>query len=47
MPEVPQGVVPGGWSYVIAAYSITAGVLLVYTLSLFSRLKKASKEDSK
>jgi hypothetical protein len=33
-----NGVVVGGWSYVVAAYSITAIVLLAYAASLFIRL---------
>jgi hypothetical protein len=45
MPEVPEGVVAGGWSYAIAAYSITALVLVAYAWSLVSRLRKASREE--
>lgn len=33
-----SGVVVGGWSYVIAAYSVTATVLIVYAVSLLRRL---------
>ena len=36
----PEGVIVGGWSYVIAAYSITAVVLLGYALILRARLHK-------
>jgi hypothetical protein len=36
-----QGVVTGGWGYVIAAYTITAGVLLVYGVTLITRLREA------
>jgi hypothetical protein len=35
------GVVVGGWEYVWTAYAITSGGLLVYAISLFSRLRKA------
>ncbi len=35
-----RGVVIGGWSYVWSAYSITATVLLVYTVTLFTRLRQ-------
>ena len=35
------GVVVGGWEYVWAAYAITSGGLLIYAISLFSRLRKA------
>lgn len=45
MPEVPEGVVVGGWSYAIAAYSITALVLVAYAWSLVSRLRKSNQED--
>ena len=36
----PEGVIVGGWSYVIAAFSITAAVLLGYALILRARLDK-------
>lgn len=35
-----NGVVTGGWSYVWAAYSLTATVLLVYGVSLMTRLRQ-------
>ena len=34
-----SGVVTGGWSYVWAAYGITAGVLLVYGVMLVSKFR--------
>lgn len=34
---MPEGVIVGGWSYVIAAYGITATVLVLYVISLFRR----------
>jgi hypothetical protein len=34
------GVVTGGWSYVIAAYSLTTLILLGYAISLFKRLSE-------
>jgi protein-S-isoprenylcysteine O-methyltransferase Ste14 len=34
-----QGVVTGGWSFVVAAYSITAAVLVIYGISLIARLR--------
>jgi hypothetical protein len=41
MPDgAPEGVIVGGWSYVIAAYCITAVVLLVYTWSLHARTRR-------
>lgn len=36
----PEGVIIGGWSFVIAAYSITGVVLALYAWSLRSRLSK-------
>ena len=34
-----QGVVSGGWNFVVAAYSITAAVLLIYGVTLITRLR--------
>ncbi len=34
---MPDGVIAGGWSYVIAAYSITGIVLAAYAWSLLRR----------
>ncbi|MDH3404342.1 MAG: hypothetical protein OES32_05180 [Acidobacteriota bacterium] len=34
---MPEGVIVGGWSYVIAAYSITAIVLVAYAWSIHRR----------
>lgn len=45
MPDVPEGVVTGGWPYAIAAYTITFTALVIYTWSLVSRLKKARQEE--
>jgi hypothetical protein len=36
----PEGVILGGWSFVVAAYAVTAAVLLLYAWSLRSRLAK-------
>lgn len=36
-----QGVVTGGWNFVIAAYGITAAVLLLYGVTLITRLREA------
>jgi hypothetical protein len=35
-----RGVVVGGWNYVIAAYSVTTAMLIVYGVSLFLRLSE-------
>jgi len=37
---LPEGVIVGGWSYVIAGYSITAIVLLGFALSLRARRRR-------
>ena len=45
---MPEGVIVGGWSYVIAAYSISTLVLVVYTWSLLRRERREgqrSRED--
>ncbi len=34
---MPEGVVTGGWSYVIGAYSLTTVVLVAYAWSLYRR----------
>ena len=33
-----NGVITGGWPFVVAAYSLTTLVLLVYAVSLFKRI---------
>jgi hypothetical protein len=38
---VPQGVIVGGWSYVIGAYAVVAIGLTLYAVSLFQRLRSA------
>jgi len=34
---MPEGVIFGGWSYVIWAYAVTGGVLAAYGWSLYRR----------
>lgn len=34
------GVVSGGWNYVIAAYSVTTLALLIYGVTLITRLRE-------
>jgi CcmD family protein len=41
---VPQGVIVGGWSYVIAAYVVVAVGLALYAWSLFQRLRTARRQ---
>ena len=33
------GMIPGGWNFVVAAYSVTAIVLAIYGASVISRLR--------
>ena len=40
-----QGVVTGGWNFVIAAYSITAAVLIIYAISLIARLRDEQRRS--
>lgn len=41
---MPEGVIIGGWSYVIAAYSITLGALAFYVWSLSKRQRSVDSE---
>jgi hypothetical protein len=36
----PQGVIVGGWSYVLTTYALAAILLSAYTASLFLRLRR-------
>jgi len=38
-----NGVITGGWNFVIAAYSITGVALITYTISLFARSRHAHR----
>ena len=40
-----EGVIVGGWSYVIAAYGITAAGLLLYFSSLSKRRRDAESRS--
>ncbi len=40
-----EGVIVGGWSYVVAAYSITVAGLVAYSLSLIRRRQRSDEED--
>lgn len=42
---VAEGVIIGGWSYVVAAYTITAAGLVSYIWSLFARARRIKHED--
>ena len=39
---MPEGVIAGGWSYVIAAYALTAVGLLAYGWSLWRGWREVS-----
>jgi heme exporter protein D len=39
------GVITGGWSFVWAAYGITAAAFLIYTVTLITRLREANRHD--
>ena len=41
---MPEGVIAGGWSYVVAAYTITAVVLAGYSWTLMRR--RATTRDA-
>ena len=41
----PEGVIVGGWNFVIAAYSITGVGLVLLAWSLFSRLNSAREKE--
>ena len=40
-----EGIIVGGWSYVVAAYTITAVGLIGYLWSLRRRLEKLDEEE--
>jgi uncharacterized protein YoxC len=40
-----NGVVQGGWEFVIAAYTITAIGFIVYGVTLVARLKELKKHE--
>ena len=41
---MPEGVIYGGWTYVIAAYGITVVALTTYGVHLFRRLRSETGE---
>jgi hypothetical protein len=40
-----QGTISGGWSFVIAAYSVTAAVFLIYGITLIARLRDEERKS--
>ena len=43
----PAGVIVGGWNFVVAAYSITAAGLILYTWSLLRRMQSQRRQERK
>ncbi len=41
---MPEGVIIGGWGYVIAAYALTVAGLVLYALSLVRRRRRIHKK---
>jgi hypothetical protein len=39
------GVITGGWSFVVAAYSVTAAVFLIYGITLIARLRDEERKS--
>lgn len=44
---MPEGVIVGGWNFVIAAYSITATGLILYAWSLIRRTRQQQQKEGK
>jgi heme exporter protein D len=42
---MPEGVIVGGWAYVIAAYSITTVTLIVFAWRILKRRKNLSERE--
>jgi hypothetical protein len=38
------GVISGGWEFVWAAYGVSAAIFIVYTISLFVRLREVTRK---
>jgi len=39
------GMIPGGWNFVVAAYSVTAIVLAIYGATVISRLRAETRRN--
>lgn len=44
---MPEGVILGGWNFVIAAYAITASGLVLYAWSLIRRTRQQLHKEGK
>ncbi len=42
---MPDGVIVGGWNFVIAAYTVVGGVLVVYGVNLWRRAQRSKRES--
>ena len=40
-----SGMIPGGWNFVVAAYSVTALVLTIYGVSVIMRLREEIRRN--
>ena len=43
--QAPEGVIIGGWGYVVAAFTVTLVVLAGYALLLISRLRRHNDRE--
>jgi CcmD family protein len=45
LENAPQGVIVGGWNFVVAAYAITATGLVLYAWSLIRRTRQQRRKE--
>lgn len=41
-----EGVIIGGWNYVIAAYTVVVGILTVYSIVLLRRYRASTRKTN-
>lgn len=44
---MPEGVIVGGWNFVVAAYSVTFAGLAIYAWSLIRRTRAEARKGGK
>ena len=44
---MPDGVIVGGWNFVVAAYVVVGGALALYGFTLWRRTLKARRESKR